>query len=599
MDEIAEAVKKCMAEDDLEETGLRKAAYAAHTKGEKMFTFKGKTYPVKVQGEDVSYGEAVKEEADKDLDARNKEIKDAKQKVRGEIIAQKAAMKSKTQKEETEIDEAISGEVTKTKTGLVHRSTKAYGGSKPEKHVVDTLKGPKTKDLMKQDKEAEMKTRGKYDEEMEFKNKLIEALKGQQHKIDKNKNKKIDAQDFAILRGQQKEEVEIDEASCEDEVKKHEKKMHGKDGEVAKHVEKMHKEEIEQIEEKNVPTSPEKWARAKAAAKAKFDVYPSAYANGWASKKYKAMGGGWKSVSEETEELDEKAGYSAKAARAGKDIGKPGKAFSMIAKKAGERYGSAEAGKRVAGAILAKLRKEEAEADWTEEQADALIEYYELEEREMTSAEMKKREDIVKGMKKSLAGFKARYGKDAKSVMYATATKQAMKEDTIEEKADPKVRTKDTLKGQEPTKQMDDVGPGSDGKSTKIKIEQVEEAEQPKKNQDVADKSYLKTAGKKPGSLHNVGKGLKAFIQGKKEPMESVEVDGSMVEGKRPESDTVPFITDEQKPPFEGPYTKTPKTVTDKSGAKHTPMSRARDLARQAMKRIKTEMLGKAPGNNG
>lgn len=60
------------------------------------------------------------------------------------------------------------------------------------------------------------------------------------------------------------------------------------------------KEEMEQLEEKNVPTSPEKWAQAKAQAKAKFDVYPSAYANGWASKKYKEMGGGWKSVSEET-----------------------------------------------------------------------------------------------------------------------------------------------------------------------------------------------------------------------------------------------------------------------------------------------------------
>jgi hypothetical protein len=59
------------------------------------------------------------------------------------------------------------------------------------------------------------------------------------------------------------------------------------------------KEEVEQIIEKNVPTSPEKWARAKAAAKSKFAVYPSAYANGWASKKYKAMGGGWKSVNEE------------------------------------------------------------------------------------------------------------------------------------------------------------------------------------------------------------------------------------------------------------------------------------------------------------
>jgi hypothetical protein len=59
-------------------------------------------------------------------------------------------------------------------------------------------------------------------------------------------------------------------------------------------------EETNQIDEKNVPTSPEKWARAKAAAKSKFAVYPSAYANGWASKKYKSMGGGWKSVGEET-----------------------------------------------------------------------------------------------------------------------------------------------------------------------------------------------------------------------------------------------------------------------------------------------------------
>jgi hypothetical protein len=56
-------------------------------------------------------------------------------------------------------------------------------------------------------------------------------------------------------------------------------------------------ESMEQLDEKNVPTSPEKWAQAKAQAKAKFDVYPSAYANGWAAKKYKAMGGGWKSES--------------------------------------------------------------------------------------------------------------------------------------------------------------------------------------------------------------------------------------------------------------------------------------------------------------
>jgi hypothetical protein len=35
------------------------------------------------------------------------------------------------------------------------------------------------------------------------------------------------------------------------------------------------------------------WGRAKAAARAKFDVYPSAYANAWASKWYKQRGGKW------------------------------------------------------------------------------------------------------------------------------------------------------------------------------------------------------------------------------------------------------------------------------------------------------------------
>jgi hypothetical protein len=64
-------------------------------------------------------------------------------------------------------------------------------------------------------------------------------------------------------------------------------------------------EDMENLNEKNVPTSPEKWAQAKAQAKAKFDVYPSAYANGWAAKKYKEMGGSWKSVSEAKEVGDD------------------------------------------------------------------------------------------------------------------------------------------------------------------------------------------------------------------------------------------------------------------------------------------------------
>ena len=49
----------------------------------------------------------------------------------------------------------------------------------------------------------------------------------------------------------------------------------------------------------------------------------------------------------------------------------------------------------------------------------------ELDERALDATETKEKERIVKGMKKNLAGFRARYGDRAKEVMYATATKNA------------------------------------------------------------------------------------------------------------------------------------------------------------------------------
>lgn len=58
------------------------------------------------------------------------------------------------------------------------------------------------------------------------------------------------------------------------------------------------------------------------------------------------------------ESLEEaKKTYSAKEASKGKDIGKKGKMFSKIVKSAGKKYGSKETGKKVAGAVLKKLRK--------------------------------------------------------------------------------------------------------------------------------------------------------------------------------------------------------------------------------------------------
>jgi len=156
-----------------------------------------------------------------------------------------------------------------------------------------------------------------------------------------------------------------------------------------------------------------------------------------------------------------------------------------------------------------------------------------IDEKEMSDTQKKKKEDIVMSMKKDTAGLKKRYGSRWKDVMYATATKQAMKEeaydeveldeaktqskdekdkvvgavaaamrqsranvmlgraqraaarmnakikhgmkeeayDEVEEEIDPDVRTKDAISGaNKPTKQKDDVGAGSDSRSTKVKF---------------------------------------------------------------------------------------------------------------------------------
>ena len=47
---------------------------------------------------------------------------------------------------------------------------------------------------------------------------------------------------------------------------------------------------------KNEPTDKALYARVKAAAKKKFKVYPSAYANAWLVREYKRRGGKYKTV---------------------------------------------------------------------------------------------------------------------------------------------------------------------------------------------------------------------------------------------------------------------------------------------------------------
>ena len=51
------------------------------------------------------------------------------------------------------------------------------------------------------------------------------------------------------------------------------------------------KKKTTQKKKKPVPTNPKLYAQVKAETKRKFDVYPSAYANGYLVKTYKARGG--------------------------------------------------------------------------------------------------------------------------------------------------------------------------------------------------------------------------------------------------------------------------------------------------------------------
>jgi len=59
------------------------------------------------------------------------------------------------------------------------------------------------------------------------------------------------------------------------------------------------------VEKANVPADPALYARVKAAAKAKFDVYPSAYANAWLVREYKKRGGGYRVTKGDVEKVAE------------------------------------------------------------------------------------------------------------------------------------------------------------------------------------------------------------------------------------------------------------------------------------------------------
>ena len=325
-------------------------------------------------------------------------------------------------------------------------------------------------------------------------------------------------------------------------------------------------EAMENLDEKNVPTSPEKWAQAKAQAKAKFDVYPSAYANGWASKKYKEMGGGWKSVSEDTEVTEG-------AVPANEKI------ITVKHKTSGKtlRISAAAAAKyRMQGYHYHPVNEAKDEQEYGYEGDMALNQLKTLVRCAEMIEEMLKPDTDLPEWVQSKITLATDYIQTAADYMYSE-----MKEEV---------------------EQIDEISDNLAGNYLKK-----------------VNDNLIKKVGMKPDLYNHLEpkrqKGATRALNRLMKPVEegtSADSDGGpptpaastlTVTGQPKLTKTVgqtkmiPYVHEEKetKPPFDKPYTTTKAVVKDKSGAKHTPMSRARDLARKAMAKNMKEQSNVTP----
>jgi len=210
---------------------------------------------------------------------------------------------------------------------------------------------------------------------------IAEELKGGQVKLDKNHNGKIDGQDFKILKGQKKAN-----------------------------------EEVEQIEEVKMADLPVTRVQGRAYGASKPEPHAVDTLRGPKEKELKDIEAEKKKKKfSEMVNLYQEKGLKALSEMLVKEE-PDNEQFTKELEDAKAKSEGKKPNKEIAKGKVDAVQSEEVQ---TEDEV--------IQEREMTSAEMEKREDIVKSMKKGMQGFKDRYGDRAKNVMYATATKQAMK----------------------------------------------------------------------------------------------------------------------------------------------------------------------------
>jgi hypothetical protein len=381
MDSLAEAVKEVIEKTKIDETGLRKAAYAAHKAGQSHFEFQGKKYPVKVQGEEVMAGKSIEEASVK--------------------VSTATGMK-------------VYG-------GAKGGSGKAYLQQKYGDDLAD-VHGPSDKDL--------------------------EAIKHE-----KKKKKEVD-EDFNI------EDFSLEEIQ-----------------------EFMQTEDYESLDElskdtlkRYIPTAAadlsKKGINAGIDAKSGKTGVTKSYGDHF-QKRYRGILKATNKLAKEEVDLDEgKMGQLSADLKDlshddfHKEYGKPKSHYDPTNFKKPVQPGKEmDRAKSLAQRGMASMKKEDTSfasrllqsiREGKGNQPQETFTDNNMGE-EMSSAQMKKREKIVMSMKDKTPEFKAKYGKRWKEVMYATATKMAMREETEQlsevqvttQATDPNKVTTDMIRGRQ------------------------------------------------------------------------------------------------------------------------------------------------------
>jgi len=386
-------------------------------------------------------------------------------------------------------------------------------------------------------------------------------------------------------------------------------------------------ENMEQLDEKNKPTNPELWSRAIAQAKSKFDVYPSAYANGWAAKWYKEKGGGWKSVSEAVEVGDDPINQGTPEGltrRGPKTMLKKFKELSMEgAVPSTEKVVTVKhktSGKELV--VTAQKAKELKQHDYhpVKQMSEIVMPQVKgdlgaldkdsfakkhgvsksVAKQKLTTEAKEKTEydyegDMARGQLQSIINNAQRVHdmlEDNDNLPEWVQSKITLAEDYISTVAnymmseiDEEIELQEgrpsqrhPLEGHEYHKKSNDAlvhiakDAHAAAEAMKSHNTDAENKYRDQANDSATVRHYRKTNGMPEWYKKKYGHMKEAF-----RPMDEPNYNNSIQARQKK--------ADDDKPPFDGPYKKTSSIVTDKSGAKHGGMSIARHLAKQAAKK--------------